>query len=179
MTIQNWLFIKDIKSEINSRGEDRKYCQGPKTISCYLGGHSKLAREENKACITSCNLYWAFYKLELQPGGEKRHYQCKTIVKNKIMETRHFQHLPFLKHLARQQILLTNWCKSLYAGFFHLKWLLIQNARKDWQRYLLWLRPQKIWSMKRSVIKSTLHRGGLLMGAGKLNAVTTIGSPVL
>lgn len=117
MTIQNWLFIKDIKSEINSRGEDRKYCQGPKTISCYLGGHSKLAREENKACITSCNLYWAFYKLELQPGGEKRHYQCKTIVKNKIMETRHFQHLPFLKHLARQQILLTNWCKSLCCIF--------------------------------------------------------------
>lgn len=42
------MYTRLIKSEMNSRTEDRKYCQGPKTIGCNLSGHSQLDREENK-----------------------------------------------------------------------------------------------------------------------------------
>lgn len=45
--------------------------------------------------------------------------------------------------------------------------------------FLSWLKLQKIWGMKRSVIKSIIHNDGIIVRVGKLKSVTTIRSLIL
>lgn len=57
-TVQKWLFVQDIfnlRLIVEGKTENTVGSPRLRQLSCSLGGHSKLAREENKAHIASCN----------------------------------------------------------------------------------------------------------------------------